>query len=235
MKIAVFSDIHANLQALEAIIEDIKKQNVDRIICLGDIISKGPNPKECLDLIIENNIEMLPGNHELYYLRGVEIDNLISDIEKEHQQWIWSTLNEKHREFLEKCPLEIKVNAYGKKLSFKHFLVENENADYPFYLIDILNKNIVNDVIESLDEDYIFIGHEHRTFEINLENKQLTDIGSSGCTDDEDTFYTMVTIDEESVKIEQINIKYDRQKFEEVFKESNYPEKDLIAGIFFGL
>ena len=66
MKIAVFSDIHANLQALEAIIEDIKKQNVDRIICLGDIISKGPNPKECLDLIIENNIEMLPGNLELY-------------------------------------------------------------------------------------------------------------------------------------------------------------------------
>ena len=55
------------------------------------------------------------------------------------------TLNEKHREFLEKCPLEIKINVHGKKLAFKHFLIQNENADYPFYLIDILNKNIVNE------------------------------------------------------------------------------------------
>lgn len=235
MKIAVFSDIHSNLQALEAVIEDIKKQNVDRIICLGDILSKGPSPRECLDLIIENNIEMILGNHELYFLKGVEIDDLISDIEKEHQAWIKSTLNEKHKEFLEKCPLEIKLDVYNKKISFKHFLIKDENAAYPFYLIDILNKNIVNDVIENLEEDYVFMGHEHRTFEINLENKQLTDIGSSGCTDDEDTFYTMVTIDEESVRIEQINIKYDRNKFEEVFRNSVYPEKDIIAGIFFGL
>lgn len=235
MKIAVFSDIHSNLQALEAVIEDIKNQNVDRIICLGDILSKGPNPRECLDLVMENNIEMILGNHELYFLRGVEIDGLISDIEKEHQAWIKSTLNETHKEFLENCPLEIKLNVYNKKISFKHFLIKDVTADYPFYLIDILNKNIVNDVIESLEEDYIFMGHEHRTFEINLENKQLTDIGSSGCTDDEDTFYTMVTIDEESVRIEQINIEYDRNKFEEVFKNSDYPEKDIIAGIFFGL
>ena len=110
MKIAVFSDIHSNLQALEAVVEDIKKQNVDRIICLGDVLSKGPNPRECLELVMNNNIELLLGNHELYFLRGVEIDDLISDIEKEHQSWIRSQLNEEHRLFLEKCPLEIKIN-----------------------------------------------------------------------------------------------------------------------------
>ena len=142
MKIAVFSDIHSNLQALEAILEDIKKYNVDRIICLGDILSKGPNPKECLELVMNSNVELLLGNHELYFLRGVEIDNLISDIEKEHQAWIKSKLNEKHKEYLEKCALEIKLNICNKKVSFKHFLIENEENNYPFYLIDILNKSI---------------------------------------------------------------------------------------------
>lgn len=66
MKIAVFTDIHGNYEALKSIIEDIKKLKIDSIICLGDTIGIGPNSKECLDLIIENNITMILGNHELY-------------------------------------------------------------------------------------------------------------------------------------------------------------------------
>ena len=54
-----FSDIHGNKEALTAIIEDIKKENIDEVICLGDTIGIGPNPKECLDLIINNNIKMV--------------------------------------------------------------------------------------------------------------------------------------------------------------------------------
>ncbi|MBR3661555.1 MAG: metallophosphoesterase family protein [Bacilli bacterium] len=59
MRIAIFSDIHGNKEALTAIIEDIKKENIDEVICLGDTIGIGPNPKECLDLIINNNIKMV--------------------------------------------------------------------------------------------------------------------------------------------------------------------------------
>ena len=51
MKIAIISDIHGNLEALTATLEDIEKRNVNEIICLGDIIAKGIHPKECLDLI----------------------------------------------------------------------------------------------------------------------------------------------------------------------------------------
>lgn len=64
-KIAVFSDIHGNLQA---ILEDIKKEPIDSIICLGDVIGIGPNSKETLQLIEENKIEMILGNHEIYFL-----------------------------------------------------------------------------------------------------------------------------------------------------------------------
>lgn len=50
MKIAVFTDIHGNYEALKVIIEDIQKEKINNIICLGDTIGIGPNPKECLDL-----------------------------------------------------------------------------------------------------------------------------------------------------------------------------------------
>ena len=58
-KIAIFSDIHGNLQALESIAKDIKEKQINSVYCLGDVIGIGPNPKECLDLIIDNSINMV--------------------------------------------------------------------------------------------------------------------------------------------------------------------------------
>ena len=89
MRIALFSDIHGNLQALESIIENIKKDNVERIICLGDVIGLGPNSKECLDLLIKNNIELILGNHELYYLYGTKNENM-NENELKHHKFIES-------------------------------------------------------------------------------------------------------------------------------------------------
>lgn len=235
MKIAIFSDIHGNLEALESIICDIKKNNFDKIYFLGDAISKGPNPKECLDLIIKNNINIVLGNHELYYLRGYDIDDRISDEEKLHQEWIWSQLTDEHKEFLNNCPLEIKEVFDGVKVSFMHFFMKDINLDYPFYSVDILNTNEVFDVISSCEGDLIFIGHEHRVFELNHSDKNVFDVGSSGCNSDDKTHYIVVSFTNGEYSIEKKEINYDREKFESVFFESDYPEKDLISEVFFGL
>jgi diadenosine tetraphosphatase ApaH/serine/threonine PP2A family protein phosphatase len=64
VKRALISDIHANLEALLAVHEDIKSQGLQRIYCLGDIIGYGPNPVECLDLVIANCAVTILGNHD---------------------------------------------------------------------------------------------------------------------------------------------------------------------------
>ncbi|HCK41047.1 MAG TPA: phosphoesterase [Planctomycetaceae bacterium] len=64
MKRAVISDIHGNLEALQSVLAHIADQKVDEIFCLGDIIGYGPNPCECLDLVIENCQICLLGNHD---------------------------------------------------------------------------------------------------------------------------------------------------------------------------
>src|SRR6056297_2278159 len=64
MKIAVFSDIHGNIEALQKVMEDIKRAEVDKIYCLGDLVGYGPYPNEVIELIKENEIETVMGNYD---------------------------------------------------------------------------------------------------------------------------------------------------------------------------
>jgi predicted phosphodiesterase len=63
VKIAVISDIHSNLEALTAVLEDIRSQGIKDVICLGDVVGYGPNPRECIDLVMQCKVCLL-GNHD---------------------------------------------------------------------------------------------------------------------------------------------------------------------------
>ena len=63
-KIAIVSDIHANLEAFQAVLADIRAQDIKTIYCLGDIIGYGPNPRECIDLCADFELCIL-GNHDM--------------------------------------------------------------------------------------------------------------------------------------------------------------------------
>ena len=70
MKIAVFSDIHGNYQALESILKDIKGKKIDKTIFLGDAVSLGPDSNKCLDLLFKEKVTFIFGNNELYCTKG---------------------------------------------------------------------------------------------------------------------------------------------------------------------
>ena len=80
--VTIITDIHGNLEVLETILEDIKTQDVDEMICLGDSIDISPNSKECIDLLIENNLKSVLGNHEICLLKGNDFDLSIIEEEK---------------------------------------------------------------------------------------------------------------------------------------------------------
>ena len=64
MRRALISDIHGNLEALEVVLDDIQSQGITEIFCLGDIIGYGPNPRECIDRVMETCKITLLGNHD---------------------------------------------------------------------------------------------------------------------------------------------------------------------------
>lgn len=98
-----------------------------------------------------------------------------------------------------------------------------------------MSTSEINGIIEKEKSDLIFIGHEHRVFEINHNNKKVFDVGSSGCTADNKTHYFIVNINDGKYNIEKKELLYNRDKFEKIFLESDYPEKELIGEIFFRL
>src|SRR5207302_5591392 len=66
MKYAIIADIHANLEALNTVLADIKNQNCTHIACLGDVVGYNANPKECLDIVRAMNVPVVKGNHDEY-------------------------------------------------------------------------------------------------------------------------------------------------------------------------
>ena len=135
---AIITDIHGNIEGLNAVLDDIKTKDVDDIFCLGDIIDIGPNSKECVDKLIEQNIKTILGNHELYLLRGTDIEPTIVGEEKEHYKWVKESLTDKEINFIKSCPLyyEIKID-YDEKISNKkivlcHYLIKDEKLNQPF-------------------------------------------------------------------------------------------------------
>ena len=87
MKIAIISDIHGNLEALKATFKDINKRHVDKIMCLGDTLSKGVHPQECIKLIREKCCVVIQGNTDQYFSKKYENLEKFSNQKQERIKW----------------------------------------------------------------------------------------------------------------------------------------------------
>lgn len=176
-KIAVITDIHRNFETLESIITNIKKEKVDDIIYLGDTISIGTNSKECINLLIDNNIKMTLGNHALHILSGTDIESSIEGAEKEHYKWVKENLTDKELAYISNCPLYYEYTiTYDKtiedyKLIFSHYLFNDINAYNPFEYTK-LNK----DIKHKMERKEHIIGHLHSLFNVNDVDKRKLNI-----------------------------------------------------------
>src|SRR5438034_738828 len=157
---ALISDIHSNLEGLTAVLDDIAKNNVSEIYCLGDIVGYGPNPRECIDLAMQCQLVIL-GNHD----QGAMFDpDGFNPPAERAIFWTRSQLEasgenrvkrEKRWEFLSERPRTHKENGH----LFVHGSARNPLNEYVFPE-DIYNQRKM-DRIFSLVEKYCFQGHTH--------------------------------------------------------------------------
>ena len=113
MKIALITDAHANLPALQAALEAIRAEGCETVYHLGDAVAIGPFPAECVDLILSTpNLVPLAGNHEQYYLRGVPdpLPTWMSAGEAQHQRWTHAQLGTGRRAALAAWPLKLEMS-----------------------------------------------------------------------------------------------------------------------------
>ncbi|WP_420408251.1 metallophosphoesterase family protein [Hoeflea sp.] len=86
--LAILSDIHANLAALEAVLDDARGRGCDRFICLGDVIGYNAEPEECCQLLMRNGIPNILGNHDSYITTGENCtrSKVVASIIDDHRQ-----------------------------------------------------------------------------------------------------------------------------------------------------
>jgi predicted phosphodiesterase len=156
---ALISDIHGNLEALEVVLDDIKAQGIEEIFCLGDIIGYGPNPRECIDLVMENCAMSLLGNHD----QGAMFDPDGFNIGAERAIfWTREQLenpkdrgNESRWEFLGGLQRTHKLDPF----LFVHGSPRNPLSEYIFPE-DIYNHRKMERLFQLVDR-YCFQGHTH--------------------------------------------------------------------------
>ena len=230
MKVAVFSDIHGNYEALESIYNDIKKQNIDDIIFLGDAIGIGPQPIKCLEFIMNHSdITMLLGNHEERQMKESNVDYYAYG--NRHHLWVHKQIKKEHLDFINNLPIYLEKEYNGKKIYFSHFFLKslkNNNLFYPFETID--NKEEIKRIKDNLNCDYMLVGHHH--FIYDYKDIGVLDVGTSGCVYDDNTHYYIINIDKD-ITCEKRIIKYDRESFEKSFK--GFDNEHNLAMRFFGI
>lgn len=174
MKIAVISDIHANIYALMSALEDIDSEKVDTIICLGDLVGYGPHPNEVVSTIRRRNILCLKGNYD-----SSVVDNEYSfirenSINRFSLPWAVNELREENRVFLDNLPSTISLNIAKKNILFVHGSPNKINE----YLLE--NGENTSEIMKSLKEDILVCAHTHLPCAKEFGNKLFINCGSIG-------------------------------------------------------
>jgi predicted phosphodiesterase len=222
---AIISDIHSNLEALKAVIDDIRSQGVTEIYCLGDVIGYGPNPRECIDLVMECQMVLL-GNHDQGALFDPDGFNRAAEM-----AIMWTrqqlelpsearSIQAKRWEFLAERPRSHRENGY----LFVHGSARNPLNEYVFPE-DIYNQRKMERIF-TLVEKYCFQGHTHvpGIFTENLQfhtpddvnsaykldgTKTLCNVGSVGQPRDLDSRACYVMLDDDTIRFRRVEYDVD--------------------------
>ena len=240
MKRAILSDIHGNIEALHAVIADIRQNGIEEIYCLGDIVGYGPNPCECVDLAMTFDRCVL-GNHEQGALYDPE--GFSSGAERA-VQWTRAQLqdesdeqNRQRWEFLCELPRNIRENGH----TYVHGSPRSPLHEYIFPE-DVYNTRKLEKVF-GLIQGTCFIGHTHvpgiftddgkylspSEFDMKIElddKKTLVNVGSVGQPRDNDKRSCYVILSDKTLEFRRVDYPFD----ETIEKIYAIPQLDNFLG-----
>jgi predicted phosphodiesterase len=172
MKIAVLSDIHGNLTALEAVLENIRTKECDKILFLGDYALAGPEPSDtvnfCMSLSEHDNVEMIQGNTDKMIAEySEEIFNNVkkgAPIMANALRKEFETLSENQKQFLKNLPVSKELEIDGIKILMVHGSPRRNNEDImPDTPLDKLEE-----MLEGVKADLILLQKEIKNLKLNI-------------------------------------------------------------------
>jgi predicted phosphodiesterase len=188
MRVAVISDIHANLHALTAVLAEIDADGVDEIWCLGDLVGYGPRPNEVVSLVRARTVICLAGNHDLGVLGAIDLE-LFSGEAEVAARWTREQLDDDARAFL--ATLEPTGSAAG--FGLYHGSPRDPVWEY------VLDGWTAAAALDAAPEQRILVGHSHIALQAEGPNgRWLANPGSVGQPRDGDPDAAWLVIDTDS-------------------------------------
>ena len=218
MRYAFLSDIHGNIEALDAAFRYVAPN--DTVVCLGDIIGYGPNPNECIAKIREHAAYTVLGNHDLAVLNGFGVERF-NDAARSAVAWTQKVLASEHRDWIDTLAYELRL----PEMLFVH----GAPVDYFEYILDIREAATA---FAATDAPLIFIGHTHipelwsldrsgtyghihvqqggtHHLELSAGTRYIVDIGSVGQPRDLNPDGSFVIYDDVRKDVEWVRFSYD--------------------------
>jgi putative phosphoesterase len=232
MRIVFLSDIHGNAVALEAVLEDISKRNIDKIIVLGDISYRGPEPKRALELVKNLNTDVIKGNADEWVVRGIkegEVAESALQMMNKERDWIFMRLTEEDISYLAELPTEIKLEA--EKIMIHAFHAT------PTSLFDVVqpfesDENLLKKMMKSGADIFVY-AHIHKPFIRYIHGKCLINIGSVGLPFDGLTksSYAIVDVKDGSFQTSIVRVDFDLDTIIKQYQESDYPNSEQMVKV----
>jgi predicted phosphodiesterase len=238
MRIAVLSDIHGNYEALQAVVADMDEGGVETVICLGDMISYGPESERCVSRVREMGWPTVMGNHELGLKEPSHMRWFNPQARKSLQQAI-RTLSEASVSFISALPPCLV--AYGCR--FVHgFPPDSPNI----YLFGVTDAEI-REAFSAIPEPISFVGHTHlielidydgrsvqrsplgsERIQLSATHRYLVNVGSVGQPRDPDRNAKYVIHDTEAMALELRRVPYDVDTVVEKIRQAGLPEAHAL-------
>ncbi len=178
MRILIISDIHANIESLEAI-----KEKYDYLLCLGDLVDYGPSPRECIDFVKKNVHAIVRGNHDnaVAFRTDCKCSEAYKLMSVKTRELMWNILGEEEINYLSSLPLNRVLELGGTKF----FLTHATPADNLFkYLPPDSPDYVWQKEIEGVDADFVLLGHTHVSMIKKIDKTIIINPGSVGQSKD---------------------------------------------------
>lgn len=248
MKIALFSDIHANLPALEAFFKDLDTRNTDAVYCLGDLVGYNIWPNEVVNAIRKRGIPTIAGNYDQGI--GLMSDECgcayktepEKDMGKISISYTNSLVKPEERKYLRTLPSHIKVEFQLNNDKLNLLLVHGSPRKINEYLFEDRDEKSMLRIMEQADADIMCFGHTHKPYHRILDSgidgvhhfRHAINIGSVGKPKDSNPkgCYVILTIndngsvlDKETVQVEFVRFEYDVEKAAKAVEDSPLPNE----------
>lgn len=237
MRFAIIADIHGNLEALNQVWQSIKHQEIDEILCLGDIVGYGPNPNECVERVRKMGAKTVVGNHDyaLFDEAGLEHFNPLAQAAA---LWTKSVLKPENFQYLACLPFTVKLPG----IMFVHGSPIQPRAFH--YISDTLEALIQ---FRGFEERICFVGHSHcpgifssdgEVFKesVNLQEGQryIINVGSVGQPRDNNPLACYGILDDKSLTFSLVRLQYHIKKTARKMEKARLPNflsERLFVGI----